>query len=99
MIDLGNLDSPLVQKGAFSPRSSEELFGDRLVHYPRDQLSVLLESNRHRKTRIAVGEIGRSVEGIDNPAMPPIPFLTASLFRHDGVLREVALQPANNRLL
>src|ERR1700692_4417376 len=98
MIDLGNLNSPLVQKGAFSLRSSEELFCDRLVDFPRDQLTSLLESNRYRKTWIAVGEIGRSVEGIDNPAMPPISLLTAPLFRHDGVLWEVALQPADNRL-
>jgi hypothetical protein len=46
-----------------------------------------------------VGKIGRAVEGIDNPAMMPIALLTASLFRHDGVLGEVAPQPANNRIL
>src|SRR5580704_1199225 len=31
--------------------------------------------------------------------MTPVPLLTASFFRHDGVLREVAPQPANYRIL
>ncbi len=99
MIDLRNLDSPLVQIGAFSPRRSEELFCDRLVDYPCHQLSFLLKSNRHRKTWVTVGKIGRAVEGVDDPAMTPVPLLTASLFRHDGVLGEVAPQPANYRIL
>src|SRR6202035_1618951 len=99
MIDLRNPDSPLVQIGAFSPRRSEELFCDRLVDYSRHQFSFLLKSNGHCKTWVTVGEISRAVEGVDNPAMPPVAILTASLFSHYGVLREVALQPANNRLL
>src|SRR5580692_7106750 len=99
MIDLGNPDSPLVQIGAFSPRRSEELFCDRLVDYSCHQISFLLKSNGHCKTWVTVGKIGRAVEGIDNPAMMPVPLLAASFFRHDGVLREVAPQPANNRIL
>src|SRR4029077_10302507 len=99
MIDLRNLDSPLVQIGAFSPRRSEELFCDRLVDYSCHQLAFLLKSNGHCKTWVTVGKISRAVEGVDDPAMTPVPLLTASLFRHDGVPGEVAPQPANNRIL
>src|ERR1700739_3640398 len=99
MIDLRNLDLPLVQVGAFSPRRSEELFRDRLVDYSRHELSFLLESNGHRKTWVTVGKIGSAVEGVDDPPMTSVPFLTASLFRHNSVLGEIAFQPTNNRIL
>src|SRR5437588_7185180 len=98
MVNTGNSDAFFVQISALSAGRSEELFRYRLVDDSHLQFSGVFKSDRDCKTRIAMGKIGSAVERIDDPAIACIAFVPTAFFRYYRVLREIASQPAYNRL-
>src|SRR5207237_7483885 len=73
-------DGAAVAAGAVALASGEDLGVRRVVHHPRHDLAVDLDTDRHGEDGVAVQVVGRAVERVDHPphaagALTPAAFL------------------------
>ncbi len=95
-----NPDRGAVERCALSSNRSETLAPHRIVDQTDDDLLAKFERDRNRDLRIAVREISRAVERIDDPAVFSSRAGDFRFFlRQDRMLGKLALQYFDDALL
>lgn len=98
-ISRGHLEPIAVQKRAVARLSSEELVPNRVIDRAYDELAVVLQPNGYREVRVAMGVIGGSIEGVDDPTIVGTSAGIASLFGENLMVRKAAPQHRDDSVL
>ena len=77
----------------------EQLFPNGIEHHRHDHIARLLEADRDTEHRIAVGEVGRAVQRIDEKTPFLVPLGESGLLGHDRNPGAPPLQDAEDGLL
>ena len=94
-----NLNAPVVQVSATAALRRKHLVPRRVIHHAGDQLTLMLQRQRHVVYRIAVCEIRRPVHRIHIPAVFAALVVQPALFGHNRVRRKVRTQSLQNQCL
>src|SRR5262245_36724689 len=99
LLDGGHMDGSAVQLRAAAPSRRERLPPEWVVDEAEDEDTAVLQRDRDRAVRIAVGEVDRSVQWVDVPAILAPARQGRGLLRHDAMLWERRAQRVHDELL
>ena len=99
-IDCGDPDGTTVERGALAFYRAKTFPSQRIVHQAESHFAIALQSDGNAKLRIAMSEVGRSIQWIDDPTVLALRALVIGFFlRQNRMVGEIALDDFNDLAL
>ena len=96
----GDVDRLAVQRRALAALRGEHLVACRIVENADLKLLILAhQRDRNAEHRIAMGKVGRAIEGIDIPAVVGVGTAASAFFADNAVFRPAGAQALDDQLL